>query len=973
MSFIKEELSKSLQTGFIDRFVHSNKDYRPQLLVNDKSVGKKVLSTIIQELHKCDEFWFAVAFATNSGIAALFNTFIELERKGIKGRLMVSQYLNFTQPEALKRILQFENIELKIVVDTDFHSKGYLFKNGDLYNLIIGSSNLTANALCSNKEWNLKISGTPESDIIHNSIKEFDMEFGRAKQVNSDYIAKYEEIYNKQKEYYQSIKKKHDISQEIVPNGMQKEALDNLKSIREDGINKALLISATGTGKTYLSAFDVKRYNPKKFLFVVHRANIAETSMNAFKEIIGDNKSMGMYSGRRREIEKDYIFSTIQTISRRDHLERFSPDHFDYIVIDETHRAGAESYQRIMEYFTPSFLLGMTATPERTDGIDIFNLFDHTIAYEIRLHRALDEKMLSPFHYYGVSDITVNGELIEEEASFNKLTSTERVSHIIEKSELYGCDDGNVRGLIFCSRTDECEQLSNEFNRRGYKTVPLTGSSSEEERSNAIGRLESDSPNDKLDYIFTVDIFNEGIDIPRINQIIMLRPTKSSIVFIQQLGRGLRKIDYKEYLTVIDFIGNYNNSYLIPIALYGDTSYNKDTLRKYMSSGSSLIPGDSTINFDKISRDRIYESIDTANMQMKKDLVKDYKLLKYELGRIPMMVDFIEHGSRDPWLYVNYSKSYFNFVKLQEEGLEGGLGIEEGKILELLSVEVNNSKRVEESVILREVINNKRISIENIKILIQNSYNYQVSDESIDSCISNLNYKFIRETKNGKKVTPHDIYGINTINKEGNYLVIDSTFEEKLRNRVLLEYILDNIDYSIRTFDRLFDYSKYHDGFVLYRKYSRKDVFRILNWEENPVPQNVGGYIISSDKSNCPIFVNYHKEEDISSTTKYEDSFIDNAEFEWMSKSNRSLDSPDVKAIMNYKEGLRLPLFIKKSNDEGIEFYYMGDITPIDESFEQTYMPDDNNNDVSVVKVRFSMNHPVEDSIFNYITRDAGN
>jgi len=972
MSLLNTELEKSLRTGFIDRLIHSNKDYRPQLLLNDKSEGKKVLTSIINELQRCEGFWFSVAFVTTSGVASLINTLVELEDKGVKGKILVSQYLNFTQPEALKRLQQFKAIELKIVVSGDFHSKGYLFRCGEFYDLIIGSSNLTASALCVNKEWNLKVTAAPESGIIYNAIKEFTNEFEKAVHVDDVFISGYEALYKKQFKYKEIIEEESVLPVEkvIVPNAMQVEALGNIERIRSEGKNKALLISATGTGKTYLSAFDAKKYNPKKLLFVVHRANIAEAAMESYRTVFGADKSMGMYSGSRRELDKDFIFSTIQTISKIQHIEQFHPNHFDYIVIDETHRAGAESYQRILEYFTPKFLLGMSATPERTDGFDIFKLFDHTIAYEIRLHKAMDEKMLSPFHYYGVTDITVNGEILEEAASFNLLTSAERIDRIIEKTKFYGCDSGNVRGLIFCSKVDECKELADGFNARGYKTIALTGDNSELDRSEAINRLESDNPEDQLHYIFTVDIFNEGIDIPRVNQVVMLRPTQSAIVFVQQLGRGLRKIKSKAYLTVIDFIGNYNNSYLVPIALYGDTSYNKDTLRKFMSSGSALIPGESTINFDKISRDRIYESIDSTNMQLKRDLVKDYELLKYKLGYIPMMEDFVEHGSRDPQLYVAYSKSYFNFVQDQEADLVDALDVHEKKLLELFSNEINNSKRVEESIILREVVNNTRVSISTIKESIGNSYGYDISNGTIESCVNNLNFLFIRETKDNKKLTVHEIYDINIIKVSSDEFVIDDSLAERLNNKVFYKYLMDSIDYSVRIYNETFERSRFYDGFVLYRKYSRKDVFRILNWKENPVAQNVGGYIVSTDKTNCPIFVNYHKEDDISDTTKYEDHFINNTEFAWMSKSRRNLDSPDVKAIKNYKDGLRLPLFIKKSNDEGTEFYYMGDVTPIDDSFKQTTMPSDENKNVSVVKMHFSMNPHVEDSLFNYITRN---
>ena len=966
------KLEQSLHSGFINQNLPSYIEYLPQLLVNDKREGKKVLSTIIQELNSCEEFWFSVAFVTTSGVATLIETLIALEKKGIKGKILVSQYLNFTQPEALKRLLQFKNLEIKIAIDNSFHSKGYLFKKNEVYNLIIGSSNLTANALCTNIEWNLKISATPISHIIFNAIKEFTAEYEKAVIVDSAFINNYEILYRKQIDYSRLLKKELFISnqREIIPNSMQVEALNNIELLRSQGKKKALLISATGTGKTFLSAFDVKKINPKKFLFVVHRLNIAQAAMKAYKTIFGNSKSMGIYSGNKKELEADFIFSTIQTISKDEHLKQFESTEFDYIVVDETHRAGADSYQRILNYFNPKFLLGMTATPERTDGLDVFKLFDYNIAFEIRLHRALDENILSPFHYYGITDISVNGKLLGENLDVRILASEERITRIIEKAKLYGCDNGKVRGLIFCSSVAECRELSKGFNKRGIKSIALSGENYEDERANAIIALESEE--NELQYIFTVDIFNEGIDIPSVNQIILLRPTQSAIVFVQQLGRGLRKIEHKDYLTVIDFIGNYKNSFLVPIALYGDTSYNKDSLRKFMSSGSSKIPGTSTINFDQITRDRIFEAIDAANMQLKKDLVNDYNLLKYRLGKVPMMTDFIDHGSRDPQLYVNYSKSYFNFVSELEENKKSFLNPSQKKTLELFSNEINNSKRVEESLILKNIIYSKKIKISDLKSQIKKEYGYIVTTETIDSCIQNMNFKFVTENKNKKLVSVHDIYKINIANKVGELIVVDESFLKLLNNEVFSKYLNDSIEYSIRTFKKLLDKSKYIDGFVLYRKYSRKDVFRILNWESNPLAQNVGGYMINSDKTNCPIFVNYHKEEHISSTTKYEDGFINNSEFEWMSKSNRTINSPDILAIKNYKKGLRLPLFIKKNNDEGVEFYFMGDIIPIENSFNQTSMLNDKGKSVSVVKITFSMSQPVESSLYEYLTNKTG-
>jgi HKD family nuclease len=405
MNLSYAQLEQSLKKGFIDHKLNSDNTYLPHLLVNDKKESKKVLTTILQSLNKCEEFWFSVAFVTTNGVATLIETLINLEQKGIKGKILVSQYLNFTQPEALKRLMQFKNIQLKIAIDNAFHSKGYLFKNNNIYDLIIGSSNLTATALCTNIEWNLKISATPESYIIQNAIKEFYSEFEKAVTVDKYFIENYEILYKKQVDYSNLVKKELVLSnqKDIVPNSMQVEALHNIEYLRSQEKNKALLISATGTGKTYLSAFDVKKFNPKKFLFVVHRLNIAKAAMKSYNSIFGDSVKMGIYSGSARDLEADFIFSTVQTISKEEHLKQFSETYFDYIVIDETHRAGAESYKKIIEYYKPKFLLGMTATPERTDGLDIFKLFDYNIAYEIRLHRALEEDILSPFHYYGVT------------------------------------------------------------------------------------------------------------------------------------------------------------------------------------------------------------------------------------------------------------------------------------------------------------------------------------------------------------------------------------------------------------------------------------------------------------------------------------------------------------------------------------------------------------------------------------------
>ena len=954
MTWLKGDLFESLKTGFVDKVVQSNREYRPQLVVNDKGTGRKVLTTIERELRTCDEFWLSVAFITTSGLATLKNTLIELKERKIPGKILASQYLNFTQPEALRMILQFENIELKIVTDGDFHSKGYLFKKGDMFDLIIGSSNLTANALCTNKEWNLKVTASEESDLILQTVTEFEREFKDASEVDDQWIAGYELYYKSQLEYNKKIQERTQYTEfhEVKPNLMQREALENIKQLRKKGNNKALLISATGTGKTYLSAFDVKAFQPKKFLFIVHRRTIAEKAMETYQHLFGSHIKMGLYSGESRELEADFIFSTVQTISRDEHIRQFAKDHFDYIVIDETHRAGAASYQKIMDYFTPAFMLGMTATPERMDGLDVFKLFDHTIAYEIRLHKALEEEMLSPFHYYGVTDLSINDQVIEDKSDFNLLTANERIERIIEKATLYGCDDGNIRGLIFCSLKNECHELSKAFNkfrkRNGayYNTVALTSDDSEETRAEAIRRLESDQLSEKIDYIFTVDIFNEGIDIPRINQIIMLRPTQSAIIFVQQLGRGLRKVNTKEYLTVIDFIGNYSNNYLVPIALYGDTSYNKDTLRNLISTGSQFMPGTSTINFDKITKEKIFAAIDSANLQLKKDLTTDYKLLKHKLGRVPMMMDFVAHGSRDPFSFVDYSKSYYNFLRLIETDFEHVCAKDQIELLELFSLEINNAKRVEESALLSLLIEQEHVSLSNFNAYMTSTFGYIPSEETMHSVLQNLNFAFVRKPR-------------NIVEFQHSTFSFTSEFTVTLAKNDFKQYLIDNVRYGLHAFKKRFTLTKLTNGFVLGQKYSRKDVCRILNWEAD-ISGAVFGY---KTKNECtPCFVTYQKSSSISKSTQYNDHFIDQQTFAWESRSNRKIASTEIQAVLDSKLIL---LFVKKSDGEGTDFYCLGPVNILPGSVKQEKMAV---SEEPVVHMTYKLTTTVEDHLFDYLT-----
>ncbi len=958
-----QELQNALISGFIDHTQASKQTLKPELLTNDGQ-GKKVLNSISTHLQTCDEFWFSVAFVTTSGIACLKQQLLELETKKVSGHILVSQYLNFTQPEALRELLAFKNLTVRIATASNFHAKGYLFRTANIHHLIIGSSNLTANALTSNKEWNLKVSSTQSGAIIQQAIDEFTHEFQSAQLVTPDFIEHYELQYQKAQLIAQQIKKELRQEQDnaIEPNIMQQEALSNLATLRRQDKNKALLISATGTGKTYLSVFDALSMNPNRLLFIVHRANIAKKALQTYQTIFKNNKTFGLYSGQDTDIDSDYIFSTVQTLSREAHLTRFQPDTFDYIVIDETHRASAATYKKILDYFKPQFLLGMTATPERTDNNDVFEIFDHNIAYEIRLHTALEMGILAPFHYYGVTDLTVNGETIDDTSKLNMLVSKERVQHILNYIQRYGCDNGEIRGLVFCSSIEECKALADIFSTHNLPSMALTGEHSEAQREHAIERLESNDPKTRLHYIFSVGIFNEGIDIPCVNQIVMLRPTQSAIIFVQQLGRGLRKAANKEYLTVIDFIGNYKNNFMVPIALYGDKSYNKDTLRRLLSTESAYLPGTSTVSFDKIAKERIYQAIDTTNLQTKRELSKDYDLLKLKLGHSPMMMDFVKHGSRDPFSYVDYSGSLYHFAKQQEPETLPTLNNNESKLLTTFAKEINNSKRIEESLVLRELLAHRPITVDTLAQNIKEQYGYQMNPNVIPSVLNNLNLGFVTEQHNKQLKSIQEIYGFNIVQLDGDEFIWHPDFLPYLANQTLVKFLTDSTDYAIYQYTEQFKRSDFIDGFQLYQKYSRKDVFRILNAATNPVAQNVGGYMVSTDKSNCPIFINYHKADDIADSIKYEDRFISSSRLSWMSKSNRTLNSPEIKLFQDNNQHCRILLFIKKHNGEGGDFYYMGDMSPRPDSFEQTTI-----SGKSVVKVEFDMHTEVRSDIYHYL------
>ena len=972
------QLKSGLDTAFVDYTHNSSLAYRPEFISNDYQNGKKVLSSLEYELLHCDAFSISVAFIKMSGIAPLLQVFKQLESRGIPGRILTTDYLTFSEPEAFDKLNSLKNISLKMYQTEGekdgFHTKGYIFKDGKIYRIIVGSSNLTASAITVNQEWNTKIVSSENGAVAKDIISEFDRLWNSERACDyADFIEDYRIRYKIKKEQQKLARESEVISIEkykLEPNSMQVKFIESVMDLYESGENRALLISSTGTGKTYASAFALREMLQKRAketgrnvraLFLVHREQIAKQALRSYKNVFGERYSFGLLSGNSKNYKSDILFSTMQMMAREDIMKKFNANDFDIIIIDEVHRAGADSYQRIMNYFTPRFWIGMTASPDRTDGYDIYGLFNHNIAYEIRLQQAMEEKLLCPFHYFGITDLEVDGHVIDDDdlknvQNFAKLVCDDRVQYIMQQIEYYGYSGDRVKGLMFCSSKEEAKTLSVKFNMRGLRTIVLTGDSSQNEREDAILRLEQNEQENALDYILTVDIFNEGVDVPAVNQVIMLRPTESPIVFIQQLGRGLRKYAGKEYVVILDFIGNYMNNFMIPIALSGDRTYNKDTIRKYVREGSRVIPGESTIHFDEISKKRIFESIDSSKTT-KSFLKEKYFALKYKLGRVPNILDFYEYGEIDPMLFIQYSRSYDQFVKTVDKDFNIMFGDREEAILEFISSLVNG-KRVHELLMLKCILNNEKMSPDTYRELLEEKGEIYREADYV-SALNVLGKVFVNAPSEKKRYS--NIEFISMDYAKNGMLRRASAFYSLFSNNAFVNEVESLVKYGLKRYEDLF---KNHDedNLVLYEKYSRKDVCRILNWEHDD-SSTVYGYRIKHN--TCPIFVTYEKKDDIANSTKYEDQFINNQLFSWMTRSKVSLESPESQKIINYsKIGLKIYLFIKKSDGEGTDFYYMGKVLPID--YMQTEIENDNGQKLPIMNFKMKLEHSVREDIYEY-------
>lgn len=842
-----DKLVDGYKKAFIDSHTVADPLYSPQLLTNRG--GQKVLTAIEKELKGCDDLFISVAFITMGGIAPLLGTLKDIEKRGTKGRILTTDYLMFSDPRALDKLNSMSNLEVRIFKtgenDIGFHTKGYMFHNNGDLRIIVGSSNLTQAAISKNHEWNTRLVSKTEGQFACDIEEEFN-ELWNSSTCYEDYCTEYKKIYydsQSEREEINKLTKSLDLSysQVLQPNLMQKEFILNIEEIIQKGGKRALLISATGTGKTYASAFALRKlftessFSKKKALFLSHREQINKQALKSYKRVFGTGIPMTLLSGNNNNIqsakEGKFLFSTMNMMAKSEVMEQFMPDEFSVIVLDECHRSGAASYQRIINYFKPNLLLGMSASPERTDDFDVFSLFDHNIACEIRLQQALENELLCPFHYFGITDLEIDGES-DDLTLFRQLTADKRVEYIINQAEYYGYSGNRVKGLIFCSTKKEAAELSRKFNLTGkYNTIMLSGDNSQEERELAIERLVNDSRSDRLDYIFTVDIFNEGVDIPEINQVIMLRPTQSPIIFVQQLGRGLRKAEGKEFVIVIDFIGNYLNNYMIPIALSGDRSGNKDNIRRSLMEGNNLIKGASTIYFDEISKDKIYKSIDCAKLNNKRLLRKEYQDFKYKLGRIPKLIEFDEMGELDPLRQIDVWGSYQAFLLDSDKEFADTLTGYQLNVLEFISRKFASGMRIHELSLLNILINHPDL-IDLWEDSLSRKYNVHLDNLTKTSVFNVLQGRFFREEK----------FKIQLIENDAGTPNLSQEFKDALNSDSFKNAVNELINFGISRYNKNYSMNYPGTSFNLNKKYTYSEVFWLLNWKVEEVSLNVGGY-----------------------------------------------------------------------------------------------------------------------------------
>jgi len=645
-----------------------------------------LIEQIRESVRSSTTIYIVSSFLMHSGVKLLYTELQRALNHGADIKILTGDYLYITQPEALKLLLQLhsENFELRMWQSDGiaFHPKSYIFKHREKGTFIVGSSNLSHSALTTGVEWNVRINLKEETELFANVLDEFIKLFYAKEtiEINNESIKKYEQTYEtfhiNNPELHKTWSKQEEIELtfpvenesvteheqketaeiydvEIEPRKAQKEALQALDEVIAEEYNKAMVVMATGLGKTYLAAFFAKQYD--KILFIAHREEILKQAERSFRKI--NNKKSGLFYGREKNTEAKMLFASVFTLSIHDNMQQFSKDYFDLIVIDEFHHAAAKTYRKIIDYFEPKFLLGLTATPERTDGQDVFALCDGNVAYEITFIEAIRRGWLAPFVYYGVKDdidytqIRWLGHRYDKQQLLVEQLNEKRAAYVFKKWKQYK----QTRTLAFCSSIEQAEFLEKFFKEQGIECVSLTSKTDDRTRKESIIKLETL----ELEVIFTVDLFNEGVDIPSVDTLLFVRPTESLVVFTQQIGRGLRQYAGKEKCVIIDLIGNYRHA---------DT---KLRVFNHTTAGTAngiipRVPETCEINFETKVIDLLKE-LRRKRSSRKERMYADFMMVKNKLGKRPSYREVHLYGHEQSREYRQAFGGYFAFLHYYDE------------------------------------------------------------------------------------------------------------------------------------------------------------------------------------------------------------------------------------------------------------------------------------------------------------------
>lgn len=642
---------------------------------------KLITSNLVRELKELSteavQISWITAFAMRSGVQLMLDTLKEADERGAKVQLLVGDYLSITQPDALLLLHEaLPNAEIRLfqTYGQSFHPKAYLFRHEAMQHVIVGSSNLSKSALTTGVEWSLH---TVNEQTFEQAMEEFQKLFyaENTVPVNAFTIQAYRERYDAANALVPLSKEWDDVEAAelmyghatgaevgfeeresyavaLEPRAAQKLALKALHETKEQGYDKAMVVMATGLGKTYLAGFFALDF--ERVLFVAHRDEILEQAKAAFCHVHAE-RSAGFYNGVEKTLDADMTFASIYTIAQEQHLQRFERTAFDLIVVDEFHHAAAPTYHRLLDYFEPQFLLGITATPDRLDNKDVYAICDGNVAFEIHFLEAIGHQWLSPFHYYGVKDEIDYSQIrwVGTHYDETELTARQLEESVVAKVFNKWQELRQTRTIGFCSSVKQAQFMAAFFAKQGVRAVALTGQNSRAERKQAREDLLAA----KVDIIFTVDLFNEGVDIPTVDTLLFIRPTESLAIFTQQIGRGLRLADGKEKCVIIDFIGNYRNADRKLKLLHPELlQKGKKRLQEvHTVEGTSI-----ELHFDLEVIDLLQEIV-RKNQSYKEQILAAYETVKLELGRRPSYLElYLQSGYED----LNVAKEFGSYIHM---------------------------------------------------------------------------------------------------------------------------------------------------------------------------------------------------------------------------------------------------------------------------------------------------------------------